>query len=322
MVESEAPGRRAGGSCAVEPEGYLEAGTIWDHLERNGVSMRNWGEGFELGGSVEWDGLEPTGVRLPLNIPIPKPLFDNTSREYPTFNMNVPDKYRADQFIKEFTQRYIKGNEPLPSFMNIYLPNDHTSGERPDAGYPFKASFVADNDLALGRIIELLSHTEYWKNMVVFVTEDDPQGGVDHIDAHRSILMVIGPYVRRGYVSHRHTSIVSIIKTINLILGVPPLNQYDAAAADLTDFFTTEPDFTPYNLRKSDKRVFDSDEIKPGRSIYKYMDSDPLDDPETIEAEHWNQLKQNESTAAAGQEYETEQNNSYVLMKRKPVEKP
>jgi len=229
LIESEAPGRRTGGSCALEPEDYLEAGSIWEHLERNGISMRNWGEGFEMGGAAEWEGLEPTGVRIPLNIPIPKALFDNTSREFPTFNMNIPDKYRADQFINEFNARYVNGNEPLPSFLNIYLPNDHTSGEKPEAGYPFRASFVADNDLALGRIIDMLSHTKYWKNMVVFVTEDDPQGGVDHVDAHRSILMVIGPYAKRGYVSHRHTSIVSIIKTINLILGAPPLNQYDAA---------------------------------------------------------------------------------------------
>ena len=285
-IDSDAPGRHAGGTCAIEPEDYNEAGSIWEHLERNGITMRNWGEGFEMGGAAEWEGLEPTGVRIPLNIPIPKALFDNTSREFPTFNMNIPDKYRADQFIGEFTERYVKGSEPLPSFLNIYLPNDHTSGEKPDAGYPFRASFVADNDLALGRVIDTLSHSKYWKNMAVFVTEDDPQGGVDHVDAHRSILMVIGPYVKRGYVSHRHTSIVSIIKTINLILGAPPLNQYDAAAADLTDFFTTEPDFAPYTFIPSDKRVFDPDVITPVKSIYKLDGGEPLDDPETIEKEH------------------------------------
>jgi len=295
IIDSPAPGRRAGGSCALEPEDYLEAGSIWEHLERNGITMRNWGEGFEMGGSVEWEGLEPTGVRLPMNIPIPKPLFDNTSREYPTFNMNVPDKYRADQFIKEFNARYVDGGEPLPSFLNLYLPNDHTSGERPDAGYPFRASFVADNDLALGRIIDTLSHSKYWKNMAVFVTEDDPQGGVDHIDAHRSLLMVFGPYVKRGYVSHRHTSIVSIIKTINLILGAPPLNQYDAVAADLSDFFTTTPDFSPYDVIPSDKRVFDPDAIKPGKSIFNYIEGDSLDDPETIEKEHQERIENGRS---------------------------
>ena len=296
IVDSDAPGRRAGGSCALEPEDYLEAGSIWEHLERNGITMRNWGEGFEMGGAAEWEDMEPTGVKIPLNIPLPKALFDNTSREFPTYNMNVPDKYRADQFIAEFNARYIDGDEPLPSFLNIYLPNDHTSGERPDAGYPFRASFVADNDLALGRVIDTLSHSPYWKNMVIFVTEDDPQGGVDHVDAHRSLLMAIGPYVKRGYVSHRHTCIVSIIKTINLILGAPPLNQYDAAAADLTDFFTTDPDFTPYTVIPSDKRVFDPDAITPESSIYELEEGEPLDDPETIEKEHQQRIEDGRTT--------------------------
>lgn len=289
---STAPGRISigGSDASVEPEDYLEAGGIWEHFERNGVSFRNWGEGFELAGAQEFEGLEPTGVRLPLNMPMPKPLFDNTSRDYPTFNMGVSDKYRADQFIKEFTDTYIDSSEPLPSFMNIYLPNDHCAGERPDAGYPFTASYVADNDLALGRIVEFLSHTKYWPNMVIFVTEDDPQGGVDHVDAHRSILLAIGPYVKRGHVSHDHTSIVSIIKTINLIFGLPSLNQYDAAAADLTDFFTDTPDFTPYTLKPVDPRVFDPEKVKTGGGIYKYM-STPLDDPETIEREHWQRIE-------------------------------
>ena len=222
------------------------------------------------------------------------PLFDNTARDYPTFNTSVPDKFRADQFIADFKKRYVDGKEPMPSFINIYLPNDHTSGEVPEAGYPFVASYVADNDLALGRIVDALSHSKYWANMAVFVTEDDPQGGVDHVDAHRSLLLVLGPYVKRGYVSHTHTSIVSIIKTINLIFGVPYLNQYDAAAADLTDFFTDTPDVRPYTFKESDTRVFDPDKLKHASSIYKYMQampgSAPLDDPETID--NWMKIDQ------------------------------
>jgi len=166
-------------------------------------------------------------------------------------------------------------------------------GENADAGYPFVASYVADNDLALGRIVDTLSHSKYWANMVVFVTEDDSQGGIDHIDAHRSLLMVMGPYVKQGYVSHVHTSIVSIIKTINLIFGVPYLNQYDAAAADLTDFFTATPDVRPYTFKPSDTRVFDPSKLKTVKSIYKYMSaphSAPLDDPETIE--QWMKIDQ------------------------------
>ncbi|NDC79211.1 MAG: phosphoesterase, partial [Chitinophagia bacterium] len=116
---------------------------------------------------------------------------------------------------------------------------------------------VADNDLALGRILHFLSRTPYWKNMLVVVTEDDPQGGVDHVDAHRSILMMAGPYVRRGYVSHTHANFGSILKMIYNILGVPYVNQYDVTATHLGDFFTSKPDYSPYTLTFPDRRVFD-----------------------------------------------------------------
>lgn len=116
---------------------------------------------------------------------------------------------------------------------------------------------MVDNDLAVGRIIEFLSHTPYWKNMAVFITEDDAQNGVDHVDAHRSILMVISPYVKRDYVSKVHYSFGSIFKTFWNILGLPYLNQYDAAATDLSDMFTAVPDFTPYKALPPDLRIFD-----------------------------------------------------------------
>ena len=118
-------------------------------------------------------------------------------------------------------------------------------------------SYEADNDLALGRIIQFLSHTPYWKNMLVVVTEDDAQGGVDHIDAHRSDLILIGPYVRHGYISHTHANFGSILKVIYNITGAGPVNQYDLTASLLSDFFTDKPDFTPYEAVPSDTRVFD-----------------------------------------------------------------
>ena len=116
---------------------------------------------------------------------------------------------------------------------------------------------MADNDLALGRIVEFLSSTPYWKNMMIVVTEDDAQNGVDHVDAHRSILMVISPWVKRDHVSHVHYSFGSIFKTFWNILGIPYLNQYDASAHDLADFFHSTPDFTPYRAVSVDRRMFD-----------------------------------------------------------------
>ena len=98
----------------------------------------------------------------------------------------------------------------MPQLITIIIPNDHGSDTRPGEGYPYPHSYMADNDLALGRLLHFLSRTPYWKNMLVVVTEDDPQGGVDHVDAHRSVLMLAGPYVKRGYVSHTHANFGSL----------------------------------------------------------------------------------------------------------------
>jgi hypothetical protein len=136
------------------------------------------------------------------------------------------------------------------------LPNDHGAGERPKDGYPFRESYMADNDLALGRVIQTLSHTKWWNEMLIIVTEDDAQDGLDHIDAHRSLLMMISPWVKRGYVSHTHANFGAILKTIYNITDLPPLNQFDATATLLQDFFTDKPDFTPYSIESPDTMIF------------------------------------------------------------------
>ncbi|WP_338358290.1 hypothetical protein [Yeosuana marina] len=115
---------------------------------------------------------------------------------------------------------------------------------------------MADNDLAVGRIVEYLSRTPYWKDILIVVTEDDAQNGVDHVDAHRSVLMLISPWVKRDYVSHVHYSFGSLFKTFWNVLDLPYLNQYDASATDLSDFFTSTPDYKPYNAIEVDPRVF------------------------------------------------------------------
>lgn len=254
-----APGRLlfAGSDSSVHPEEQLEGGTIWHHLARHGISFRNFGEGFELAGVDEGKGLEPTGARFLTNVPMPDPLFRNTSREYPGFNMNVPDQYRATQFIREIEERYVKPGADLPQFLFIHLPNDHMADARPEDGYPYRESFVADNDYALGRMLEYLSGTKWWPQMAVFITEDDAQGGVDHIDAHRTVLLAAGPWVKRNYVTHANTSFPGLLKTIFRLLGLPPLNLFDAAAADLADVFAAQPDPTAYRRREVDKRLFD-----------------------------------------------------------------
>ena len=283
--DADAPGRLIVGSTHPFPEDYLEAGSLWEQLARGHITFRNYGEGLEVAGENEDIGMQPTGVRESTNMPMAEALFENTSRDYATFNTNISDQYRDGQFEREFDVRYASRKEPLPQFIFIWLPNDHTADPRPADGYYYRASYVADNDLALGKLVQLFSHSPFWKDMAIFVTEDDAQSGRDHVDAHRSVLMVISPYVKRNYVSHVHTSMESILKSFDSILGMPYLNQYDAAATDLADFFTDQPDFTPYDAQPSDPRIFDPSKVREPGLDMKARHGAPLDDPATIRRE-------------------------------------
>lgn len=285
VADPDAPGRLEIGGAAPRPETYPQAGSLWSHLARHHITFRNYGEGLDVPGNEDGPALEPTGLRETLNAPLPEPLFENTARSYPTFNTEISDQYRFQQFLAEFRVRYLSGKEPLPQFICIWLPNDHTDKPRPAEGYPFRASYVADNDLALGKLVELFSHSPFWKDMAIFITEDDAQAGTDHVDAHRSPLLVISPYSRRT-VWHAHTSMESILKTFDLILGMPALNQYDATATDLSDCFTGQPDFTPYDALPPDTRVFDPAKVvESGLDVKAGVHSEPLDDPAIIRRE-------------------------------------
>ena len=257
--DSKAPGVYAmnGAAGAIYPEDYNEAGSMWDHLERNKIDFYNFGFSIMFEPSIYEAQYKYQGNRHYINYPLPQPIWDRTSKQYPTYNMAIPDQFRVDQFKKEFTEKWMNGKDTMPSLMTVIIPNDHGAGDRPEAGYPFRESYMADNDLAVGRIVEFLSHTPYWENMLIVITEDDAQNGVDHVDAHRSILMVISPWVKKDFVSHNHYSFGSIFKTYWNILGLPYLNQYDAGATDFADFFTETPDFTPYNAIPVDARIFE-----------------------------------------------------------------
>lgn len=251
-----APGRLefAGPAASVQPEDVAQGGAIWSHLAKHGVSFDNFGEGFEFAGVAQGRGLEPTGARLFTNMPMPDALYRNTSREYPGFNIYLSDQYRVSQFIHEMQAR-----AGWPRFLYVHLPNDYLAAPRPADGYPYEESFMADNDYALGRLLEYLSGTPQWRDMVVFVTEADAAGGLDHIDAHRTLLLCAGPWARRGYVSHVNASFPALLKTIFRVLGVPPLNLFDAAAADLADCLSARPDPAAYRTAPPDKRIFDPD---------------------------------------------------------------
>lgn len=288
-MNSSAPGMFAFGNAsgAILPEDYNEAGSIWEHLDRNGLDFFNFGLGIDFAPNIEKQEFKYIGLRYVINYPMPAPLFEKTSKVFATYNMSIPDQFRVNMFIKEFQKRWLPEGRTLPPFLMVYLPNDHGAQEQPENGYPYRESYMADNDLALGRVVEFLSHTRFWKNMAIFVTEDDPQGGVDHVDAHRSLLMVISPYAKKHWVEHTHYSFGSILKTFWHILGVPCLNQYDAGATNLGGMFTSEPDVMPYAASEVDSRIFDPQKaLTPldEKFDWKALPASPkLDDPAVMQ---------------------------------------
>jgi len=250
-------------NSSPDPQGYDQHGGIFLHLARNQQSFVNFGNGYEFAIVDEDGGTEPTGIREHVNVPMEKVIRDNSDQMYPEFNTHIPDAplpedptrfNRFGRFKQVFESHYVdRANSlcKLPSYVDLYFPNDHGGGAldiNPSGPAWSYKRFVQDNDAALGLTAELVSHSPCWKDTVLFVVEDDPQNGHDHLDGTRSIFLAISPWVKRNYVSKVHYSLSSIFKTVNLIFGIPPLNQYDAAATDLRDIFTDKPDFTPYNF--------------------------------------------------------------------------
>ena len=161
---------------------------------------------------------------------------------YPPFNLGIPDQFRTDIWNQSFAQSVKTGQ--LANLNLIWMPDDHTAGV--GTGDPNPVAEVADNDLAVGRIIDTISHSKFWKNSAVFVVEDDSQNGVDHVDGHRAPLLIASPYARRGIVDSTYYTQLNVVRTIEQILGVAPMNQEDRAAEPMFADFTSTPDFTPY----------------------------------------------------------------------------
>ncbi|MDQ6849076.1 MAG: hypothetical protein M3070_03660, partial [Actinomycetota bacterium] len=164
---------------------------------------------------------------------------------YPRFDLNVPDQYRTDIWQRAFRASVKSGQ--LANLNTIWLPDNHTSGL--GSGNPYPTAQVADNDLALGRIVSEISHSRFWKDSAIFVVEDDPQNGVDHVDGHRAPALVISPYSNPGSVNRNYYSQVNVVKTIEQILGIRPMNQMDRAAVPMFSAFTDKPNFAPYDVK-------------------------------------------------------------------------
>ena len=212
-------------------------GFIWDYCDRAGISFRNYGEFMDSG--------NPT---LPiLRVP------GNYCPAYPPWDLNIQDCYREPFFERDFDSLVQAGS--VPRFNTIYLPNDHTSGMSNGKYTPI--AHVADNDLALGRLVDHISHSPIWKESAIFVLEDDAQDGPDHVDAHRSVAYVISPYIKHGTVNHTLYSTVSMLRTMELILGIPPMSQYDAAATPMWSCFGAVPNTMPYSCHPAQTDIND-----------------------------------------------------------------
>jgi YVTN family beta-propeller protein len=202
------------------------SGFIWDRAQKAGVSYRDYGEWC-----VDEDdhpGLTRCYVRG---------LKDHYDPHYVDGIGAVTDQERIEEWEREF--HAFEQNGQMPQFTIMHLPNDHTLGTRP--GRPTPRAMVADNDLALGRLVDVVSHSRFWPETAIFVLEDDAQDGPDHIDAHRSVLLVASPYVRHGFVEHAHFSTASVLKTIEQILGLPSLTYFDDRAPSLFADFEAQP---------------------------------------------------------------------------------
>jgi YVTN family beta-propeller protein len=243
---------------------YASSGFIWDHVLAKGLTFRNYGEFVRAKiepASATWAEIYAdfqSGAKTIQISPIPqldtlKPYLCPTFVGFPG---KVQDVYRVSEFIKELKDFEAKGE--LPNFMIMLLPNDHTSGTR--EGLPTPRAMVADNDLALGQIVTAVSHSKFWPETLIFVVEDDPQAGLDHVDGHRTVALCISPYTKRGYVDHTHYTQTSMLRTMELVFGLAPMTQLTLAANPMLDCFQETADPKPYDVKPNNIPL---DEMNP-----------------------------------------------------------
>ncbi len=241
----------------VDALAYSPTGFIWDNAIAHGKTLRDFGE-FAITEARWRDGLKTNAPKFldfyrdftnhAGEIEIHSRPAIESLRPYLATNtvgweLDIPDQFRAAQFISDL-KRFEQRND-LPNLLIICLPNDHTSGTKPDA--PTPGAQVADNDLAFGQIVEAISHSRFWPETCIFAIEDDPQSGWDHLSAYRTTAYVISPYTRRGAVVSTQYNQTSLVRTIELILGLPPMNQLDATATPMRDCFVASPDIRPFD---------------------------------------------------------------------------
>ena len=222
-----------------------------------------------------------------ISIPSVETIRPYSPRAFPGWEMSVPDQFRADFFLNELRDFEKKGE--FPNFVILCLFNDHTEGTTP--GFPTPRACVADNDRALGRVVQGLSQSKFWNEMAIFCIEDDPQAGWDHVSGYRTVAFCASPYAKRGAVVSTQYNTTSILRTIEQILGLPPMNQFDASATPMFDCFTHKPDFAPFSAAESnvaldglnpetnaiDDAILRSDAVASSKMNFRELDRAPED---------------------------------------------
>jgi DNA-binding beta-propeller fold protein YncE len=231
-------GHNRNGKYPYPGEGHFpiaapSVGYLWDRAREAGVSYISYGEFV----SYDQPANKPARARV-------KSLQDHIDPMYRGFDLGYTDQKRADRYIGEFKR--LEAADQMPRLQIVRLPNDHTHGATPF--FPTPLAYVAENDLAVGRVVEMVSHSKYWPQTAIFVVEDDAQSGSDHVDAHRTVAMVASPYAKRAAKDSTMYSTTSMLRTMELILGLKPMSQFDAAATPMFASFQAEPDLRPYDL--------------------------------------------------------------------------
>ena len=284
----------------TDPIAYSSSGFLWDAALARGKSVRIYGE--YAGRMSEADPRQRIALldqwregadftrRWNITAPIAS-LNRILAANYPSYTNAIPDVVRASIFLTDVARWQREGS--MPNLVIVQLNCDHTFGALPGTSTP--SAMVADNDLALGLVVEALSKTSFWKKMAVFVVEDDAQNGVDHVDGHRTVALAAGPHVRRGHVDSTFYSNQSMVKTIELILGLPPMTLFDLIANDMRASFTSVPDFTPYSAERPRQSLWDlNPEVKtlrgPARSAAIASRSMRFDAPDAAPTERLNRI--------------------------------
>jgi DNA-binding beta-propeller fold protein YncE len=251
-------------------------GYFWDLATRNKISIRIYGEYAEASEDKKTYHSTKPGAK------------EYTSPTYPSYDLSIQDQVRADAWIAEFNG-FVKSGV-MPALQIFHLPQDHTAGAR--AGMPTPAACFADNDFALGRIVEALSNSPFWKDTVVFVVEDDSQSGPDHVDSHRSVLLTMSAYNRTG-VQHRFVNTTDVIATIEGILGIGSLSQFDHFGRPLHEIFSDKPDLTPYKaiLPEQSIKELNPENKNAQNSMQLRLEKEDLSDDDLFNRILWAAIK-------------------------------